>query len=416
MFCGAFTEKYQSFISKGEISSDAFQIDIIRRLEHKIVEFPHHHRNWQTGQASVKYSLATTDNKVKSAEDDFLGRKKLKEQGTFTLLSSPFTAQFGKGFYLWGKSGCGKTFMSELFFDCLPALAPQKKKMHFNEFMISVHRRSFEFLQKKLPDPLFQFAREFSTETCALYVDEFQVTDIADASILQRLFSLLWSFGVLLFTSSNREPETLYYNGIQREKFLPFIPLLKTHCDVLALASPKNYREEMVFAELKKSEDRVQTYLYPLSTEAQEALHGLFLRFTGGNQPRKVDIEVLAGRSLALSGWGDVLWASFAQLVLQQMGPNEYIAICRHFRVIFIHSVPRISKNEENICRRLIWLIDQVYNYRVKLFVEAERPFDELLEYNEHGQTDADLEIKRCISRIKETQTEKYLQKPHRTA
>lgn len=414
-FCD-FQKKYVDFLGKNEIFADEFQEGVVRRLQRKLTEYEKYYKIWCEGRLKVRYSLQSPKlRKPVSEYDEFaIQRKTAPEQSNYHLVSSPFVPQRVQGFYLWGKSGCGKTFLSELFFDNIAVPKENKKALHYNEFMLDVHKRSFVFHQQKLQDPLYQFAFEFSIKTCMLYLDEFQVTDIADALVLKRLFTLLWSFGVLLFTSSNRAPETLYHNGLQRENFLPFIPALRAHCEVIKLEFRKDYREAQVLAELERREDdRPGSYL--LAAEgAEQQMRVLFLRYSGGRPSQSTEVEVLPGRKIALQGSKGVLWAQFPELLLAELGPDDFIAVARTFSVVFLLGAPQLRSAEGNVFRRFVWLVDQLYLHRVKLFLSAESPLAELLVHDPLGCSDADLEARRCLSRLSEMQTLRYFRLPHR--
>lgn len=415
-----FQKRYLDFLARKEISPDPFQESVVQRLEQKLLSYEKHQKVWSDLRPQVKYVLDSAQPSKRSSEDEefYAPKRASSAASTYRLVSSPFRAVSTQGFYMWGKSGCGKTFISELFFESLAVPQPSKRKLHYNEFMLSVHQRVFALQQRRLPDPLYQFASEFSLETCALYLDEFQVTDIADALILRRLFDLLWSFGVLLLTTSNRAPETLYHNGVQRERFLPFVGALRENCDVVKMEFRKDYREALVLAELgahAAAEEHAAFYRLK-SKEAEQQMFALFLRYSGGSEPRGLEVAAGSGRRVTFYGHKDVLWTHFSELILREMGPDDYIATAKAFRVVFLLNVPQVRSADDNVCRRVIWFVDQAYLYKTKLFVSAERALEELFVYNPAGLTDADLEVGRCLSRLREMQTLKYFSAAHRDA
>ena len=339
-----------------------------------------------------------------------------RKSNTYTLDTSPFNERKLKGAYIWGSPGTGKTFITELFINHLNIPSQNKMKLHFNEFMQTVHRTSFALRSKKSDEPLFEVARDIADTTFVLFLDEFQVTDIADALILKRLFEVMWHFGLVLITTSNRDPDTLYKNGIQRESFLPFIPLMKSKCDVIRVDSDIDYREQQVTDELTRasgSEGHFKTFYHPISTENRDGLYDMFKKYSGGRLPKEVSLEVVEGRSITLRGFEKVLWAEFDQLMLGNLGASDFIAITKHYTVVFLVNVPPIDSAHRNLLRRFILFIDEVYNTKCRLFILADKPLEELFRYDPEGKTEEDFMVKRCISRIKEIQSVKYFHQKH---
>lgn len=215
------------------------------------------------------------------------------------------------------------------------------------------------FYKQKKQDPLFETATAFAKETRVLFLDEFQVTDIADAMILRRAFDLFWDSGLILFASSNRQPESLYYNGIQREAFLPFIDDLKKKNTVYRLNSEIDYREAQLLAEFnKKSTDGIiDIFFHPFGQKSQTGFNDLFKRYTDGKTPLPIEITVIPGRVIVLNGVGKIGRFSFKELIESNMGAADFMAICKKFSVIFLEGVPKIDMSNRNVARRFILFV-----------------------------------------------------------
>lgn len=175
------------------------------------------------------------------AKKESEGEKKKKDDPKYVIVESPFDKEHEtRGLYLWGPPGTGKTKLLYMMFNELKI--HQKTFVHFNQFMLQIHRSNFQLSQQKIEDPIFHTAKGIAMKYNVLFIDEFQVTDIADAMIMKKIFDIFWRFGLILLCNSNRAPDDLYYNGIQRDSFLPFIDDLKGHCDIVELNTKVDYR------------------------------------------------------------------------------------------------------------------------------------------------------------------------------
>ncbi len=308
-----------------------------------------------------------------------------------------------RGVYLWGDVGRGKTMLMDLFFDVVPVA--EKRRDHFLSFMQSVHAEVFAIRQRQKTgqvwdddDPIKLVAKQIAAKTWLLCFDEFQVTDITDAMILGRLFDTLFDLGVVVVTTSNRPPDDLYKDGLNRHAFLPFIKRFNTQMDVVALDSPSDYRLGKLAGE--------QVYLAPLSKEADIELQKLWrqLTETETGQPQVLEIQ---GRELVVPmAARSVARFSFGDLCEQPLGGADYIAIASNFKTVFIEHVPILGREQNNEVKRFITLIDAFYDRSVKLVVSADAMPEALYTQGRHV-----FEFGRTASRLVEMQSRQYWSK-----
>ncbi|XP_048831162.1 AFG1 like ATPase a [Brienomyrus brachyistius] len=343
-----------------------------------------------------------------------------------------------KGFYIYGDVGTGKTMVMDMFF--LHAESEKKQRVHFHGFMLDVHKRIHR-LKQSLPkrkagkmaksyDPIAPIAMEISEETSLLCFDEFQVTDIADAMILKQLFENLFMNGVVVVATSNRPPEDLYKNGLQRVNFVPFIAVLKEHCHTLRLDSGIDYR---------KSNQPAAGKLFYLASEADvEAMvdrlfDELAQKQNDITRPRTLNIQ---GRKLRLGkACGTIADCTFEELCDRPLGAIDYLEISRLFDTVFIRHIPLLTLHKKTQARRFITLIDTLYEHKVRVVILAETPLESIFVHDQHNHDDEhhrilmddlgltrdaakDLAIfsgeeevfafQRTVSRLTEMQTEKY--------
>jgi cell division protein ZapE len=310
------------------------------------------------------------------------------------------------GLYLVGNVGTGKSMLMDLFFATAPV--PKKRRVHFHAFMLEVHARIHQWRNgpgkgAANADPIAPLAERIAGEAWLLCFDEFQVTNIADAVILGRLFGALFDRGVVVVATSNTTPDDLYKGGLQRELFLPAIAILKQKMDVLQVDTGTDYRLGRV--------EGVQVYHTPLSPAATAALQAAFHRLADeGETPRPAEIHIL-GRTLKIScAAGGVAMMSFAELCEQPLGPADYVALASHFHTLVVDGIPRLNPDQRDVTRRFVTLIDELYEHRVNLVCAAAAPPDELCTGGDHAK-----EFRRTASRLHEMQSEEYLASPHLT-
>lgn len=308
------------------------------------------------------------------------------------------------GLYLVGSVGTGKSMLMDLFFATAPV--HQKRRVHFHAFMLEVHARLHEWRTRHAKtahdaDPIPPLADRVAAEAWLLCFDEFQVTNIADAVILGRLFGALFDRGVVVVATSNTTPDDLYKGGLQRELFLPAIEILKKKMDVLQIDSGTDYR-------LDKAEG-VQVYHTPLSAAATSALKDAFQRFADeGETAGPTEIHIL-GRTLKIScAAGRAGMMSFSELCERPLGPADYVALASHFHTLVIDGIPKLAPEQRDVTRRFVTLVDELYEHRVKLICAAAAPPDELCASGDHAK-----EFRRTASRLHEMQSEEYLESPH---
>ena len=313
-------------------------------------------------------------------------------------------AQPPQGLYIFGQVGTGKSMLMDLFFASAPV--ERKRRVHFHAFMQEVQERLHVWRHdpdnKDKADPLPTIGGELAEEAWLLCFDEFHVTSIADAMILGRLFETFFEHGVVVVATSNWPPDQLYEGGLQRERFLPFIALVKERLDVLELDSGIDYR-------LQRLKD-ITTYHAPLGPRAEAALDKAFAELTEGSTPASGSIH-FKGRVIAvpLAARG-VARFSFADLCEQPLGPGDYLAIAGLYHTVVLSGVPVLSAEKRNEARRFMTLIDALYEHRVKLVVSAAAPPERLVPVG-----DGAVEFQRTVSRLQEMRSADYIAKAHMT-
>ncbi len=297
-----------------------------------------------------------------------------------------------RGVYMWGGVGRGKSFLMDSFYTVVPLV--RKTRVHFHEFMRSVHRELDEL--KMIANPLDEVALRIAKKYRLICFDEFHVTDIADAMILYNLFNALFKNGVSFIITSNFEPDTLYPDGLHRDRMLPTIALLKEKLDIMNVDGGNDYR--------KRALSQVDAYHTPLGAEADHALRIAFARIAETSDENPViDIE---GRQIkALRRAGGVIWFDFATLCGGPRSQNDYLEIASRFHTVFLSGVPLMSAGMSSEARRFIWLIDVLYDRRIKLLMSAAIDMHQL--YTDGALT---MEFQRTVSRLVEMQSTEYME------
>ena len=309
-----------------------------------------------------------------------------------------------RGLYLWGPVGRGKSMLLDLFFEAAPI--KKKRRVHFHEFMLARHafmRRVREEHRSGQDQLIALAAKEVIDEARLLCFDEIQVTDIADAMILGRLFERLFAEDVVIVATSNRPPDELYKNGLNRQLFLPFITLLKARVDLIELAGPRDYRLERLMA--------APVYYAPLGPAADEAMARAWARLTHGAVPHAVTLDV-QGRALVVERQAaGVARLSFAELCERPLGAADYIELAERFHTILLEHVPKLTPAMRDAAARFRTLVDALYEAKTKLVVSAEAEPAAL-----YPQGDQSFEFERTASRLMEMRSQAYLALPRRDA
>lgn len=378
------SEKYQQLINEGQLNFDDAQSNAINALE-----LLNQHLSEQP------------KTKLKSRFSKHAWFKSFSQQQPL------------KGIYLWGKVGRGKTMMMDLFYQNL--ITSKKQRMHFHHFMAQTHQQLAELVGQV--NPLSVIAKNLANDIDVLCFDEFFVSDIGDAMILAGLFVELFNQGVVLVTTSNCQPEQLYRNGLQRQRFLPTIDLLNKYCQVVSVNGKKDHRLH---------QQKYARYVYPLENANNFLEEQFYLRTNTGLHPDVIEVN---SRELTYLGReNNCIYFDFSMLCKGARSQLDYIALAKQFNTVFVANVPQFSgkvlehvvsgteegyKRSENIfagmhskddeARRFIALVDEFYDQDVELFISSEVDILKL-----YCGEKLSFEFARCESRLIEMQSEHY--------
>ncbi|WNC73305.1 cell division protein ZapE [Thalassotalea psychrophila] len=380
------SEKYQQLINEGQLNFDDAQSNAIKALE-----------------LLTQHLSAQPKTKLKS---------RLSKRSWFKRFSQQ---QPLKGIYLWGKVGRGKTMMMDLFYQNL--MTSKKQRMHFHHFMAQTHQQLAELVGQV--NPLSVIAKNLAVDIDVLCFDEFFVSDIGDAMILAGLFAELFNQGVVLVTTSNCQPEQLYRNGLQRQRFLPTIDLLNKYCQVVSVNGEKDHRLH---------QQKYARYIYPLESSKNFLEEQFYQRTNKGLQSGVLEVN---SRELTyLARENNIIYFNFSMLCKGARSQLDYIALAKQFKTVFVANVPQFSgkvldhvasgteegyQRSENIftgmhskddeARRFIALVDEFYDQNIELIISSE--VDILNLY--YGEK-LSFEFARCESRLIEMQSDQYPQ------
>lgn len=296
-----------------------------------------------------------------------------------------------RGLYLWGGVGRGKSMLMDLFFHA--AAIDRSRRVHFHEFMQEVQEALHAARKTGVDDAIRPVADAIADEVRLLCLDEMQITDIADAMIVGRLFERLFERAVTVVTTSNRLPEDLYKDGLNRALFLPFIALIRERLVVRELASPRDYRQDRVAA---------RVYFHPADIRAREAVDAIWAGLGGaGAAPLELTVK---GRTVHLPAVADgVARATFYDLCGQPLGPADYLAIADAIDTLILEDIPRLSSENYNQARRFVTLVDALYEAGVRLIATAADVPERL-----YIEGEGSFEFQRTASRLREMQSEEW--------
>jgi len=369
-------EKYHQAIQDQGMKRDAAQLEAIQVLQ-------------ELSQALSQPNFAQ---RLRQRFPAVVGFCAFSNYFNFSCLTKPVT-----GLYLWGGVGRGKTWLMHLFFEDLPF--KQKRRMHFHVFMQSVHQQLSE--TKKQKNPLAAIAKKFARKTRVLYLDEFIVTNITDAMLLSGLLEAFFKYGVTLIATSNRIPDDLYLNGLQRERFLPAIELIKTHTRVMQLDNGTDHRLALL--------QSAHLYYQPLTQENQSLLEKDFSRLSAGNYKKQATLHLFNRPIKTLFRADEIIWFHFDEICSSPRGAQDYVEIAKQFHSVFLSGIPKLTEALDDKARRFIYLIDALYDSNVKLFISAEQAPENLY----HGRM-LKFAFNRTCSRLVEMRSEQYLNQTHK--
>lgn len=359
--------EYDKLISNGAVKDDTAQRLVLAKLEQLRCKLDRHF--------GKKKGLVNKIKKLSSKQHDIAG------------------------IYIHGAVGRGKSMLMDLFYAALRL--DKKQRVHFHAFMIDIHAMLYQWRQKNIHnkgavDPVPEIAKEIASRVNVLCLDEMQVSDITDAMILGRLFTELFKNGVVVIFTSNRHPDELYKDGLQRESFIPFILLLKERLDIVDLAAQSDYR-------LKKIKSFDKLYYWPLDSNAHKFISNAFSALTMGAEPQKFTLTIASRKLIITKTHGNIAWTSFHDLCEKPLGAADYIAIANKFSILLLEDIPKMNKENRNEAKRFVTLIDALYERKVKLIATAATE-PQLL----YTAGDGSFEFSRTVSRIIEMQSQQY--------
>ncbi len=302
-----------------------------------------------------------------------------------------------QGIYMYGDVGRGKSMLMDLFFDTAPI--EKKRRVHFHAFMLEVHAFIHAWRQDPKAngdDPIVPLAARISEEAWLLCFDEFQVSDVADAMLLGRLFELLFGHGVVVIATSNRIPDDLYKDGLNRELFLPFIELVKEELDILHLSGGTDYRLDRLA--------QSPVYFAPLGRDSTQEMDQVFALLTEGSDVEQMTLTT-QGRQLEVhTSARGVARFTFEELCARPLGAADYLTLTTHFHSLLVDDVPKLGPHNRNEAKRFVTLVDVLYEAGINLILSAEVEATVLYE-----QGDGHFEFARTVSRLMEMRSEDYL-------
>lgn len=340
-------------------------------------------RGYQADEAQLR-AVAS----LQRCQDEWAAYKSRRSNAVTKLLVRP---PIPRGVYMYGGVGRGKSFLMDCFFQAVPLT--RKTRLHFHEFMREVHRELQEL--KGIADPLDELGKRIARRFRLICFDEFHVADVTDAMILHRLLDALFRNRVSIVTTSNFHPDELYPNGLHRDRILPAIALLKANLDVINVDAGTDYR--------RRTLEDMNLYLTPLNEASEAALTQAFESLAEAqDQDRKLMIEHRAIHARRRAG--GVVWFDFQTLCGGPRSQNDYLELASQFHTVILSDVPEMPVRLASEARRFTWLVDVLYDRRVKLIISAAVPAERL--YTEGPLAH---EFPRTVSRLQEMRSAEYL-------
>jgi len=347
----------------------------------------------ERGYRSDPAQLRAIDS-LERCENEWADYKARRSSALAKLISRP---PIPRGVYMWGGVGRGKSFLMDCFFNAVPL--QRKTRLHFHEFMREVHRELAEM--HGTSDPLLHLGKSIARRFRLICLDEFHVADITDAMILYRLLESLFESRVSIVTTSNFPPDGLYPNGLHRERILPAIALLNDKLEVINVDAGNDYRQQTL--------QDVEFYHTPLGAESDAAMTNTFDRLAEARDESpvlKIEHREIRARRRA----GGVVWFDFKELCGGPRSQNDYLELASQFHTLLLSGVPQMSPRLASEARRFTWLVDVLYDRRVKLILSAAVQPD--LLYTEGPLAH---EFPRTVSRLREMRSAEFLAESRRT-
>lgn len=377
--------RYKALIAEGALQADPAQaqvVDHLERLHHQLKS-----EDATQPQATAGGILAQF-------------KRKFWQKPPNTRSTPPRV----RGLYIHGPVGRGKSMAMDLFFEGAPAL--KKRRVHFHAFMQNVHGWLRDFRKEAGPEGTDQaipaLADHLFGETTLLCFDEFHVQNIADAMILGRLFGRLFDLGLIMVATSNFPPDRLYENGLNRDRFLPFIDRLKNELSVVSLEGLIDYRLERL--------QNLPVYYCPDGPAAKEALRRIFALLTDEDEGSTDEIAIGSRNLLVPKAARGVAWFDFSELCEQPLGAADYLALAERYHTLIVEGVPLLTRDGQNEARRFMILVDALYECRVNLVISADAEPGALYQAG-----DGAFEFERTASRLMEMRSQSYIETPPST-